>query len=93
MSAYEREVAATTFYHHASAVCEVRVHPSLSEPSCTCRAGLESMPERRKPEREVEKEHRQLTPHQEAEIQTFVFVWIVPAAILLALVSVVGARC
>ena len=51
------------------------------------------MPERRKPEREVEKEHRQLTDEQEKDIQAFVFFWIIPAAFALGLVTIVGARC
>jgi hypothetical protein len=51
------------------------------------------MSERRKPEREVEKEHRQLTSEQEKDIQAFVFFWIIPAAIALGVITVVGARC
>jgi hypothetical protein len=51
------------------------------------------MSERRKPEREVEKEHRQLTSTQEKDIQAFVLFWIVPAALALGLITIVGARC
>ena len=51
------------------------------------------MSERRKPEREVEKEHRRLTSDQEKDIQAFVLFWIIPAAIALGVITIVGARC
>jgi hypothetical protein len=51
------------------------------------------MYERRKPERDVEKEHRQLTHDQEMDIQAFVLMWIIPVAIALGLVTAIGARC
>jgi hypothetical protein len=63
-----------------------------------CRAwhaaeAVSRMPERRKPEREVEKEHRQLTRDQEHEIQAFVLLWIVPAAVALGVITILGAHC
>ena len=51
------------------------------------------MTERRQPEREVAEEHRRLTREQESRIEAFVLFWIIPAALLLSLITIIAARC
>jgi hypothetical protein len=51
------------------------------------------MTERRRPEREVAEEHRRLTREQERGIEALVLFWIVPAALLLSLITIIASRC
>jgi hypothetical protein len=68
-----------------SAVGEMPLHPGPAE--------AVRMTERRRPEREVAEEHRRLTREQERGIEALVLFWIVPAALLLSLITIIASRC